>query len=154
MPVDEAIRDLLSVSTDIRRLVLLRVDGTVTGAGPAAAGPEVAPALEALWRAAREAASGATPEYVVVDLGEAAVVALEAGSHRAVALTTPDPPVGLVLFDLRTCLADAFAGEDAAPADLVPTGTDGDGTRARAAADAGEAAEDRVGEAGAGEAGT
>ena len=48
---------------------------------------------------------------MAVDLGDAAVVALEADGRRIVALTAAAPPLGLVLFDLRTCLADAFPAE-------------------------------------------
>jgi hypothetical protein len=50
-------------------------------------------------------------EHVAVDLGDAAVVTLEADMRRIVALTASAPPLGLVLFDLRTCLADAFPVE-------------------------------------------
>ncbi len=38
MSVDEAISDLLAVSTDIRRLAVLDVGGVVLGAGPGRAG--------------------------------------------------------------------------------------------------------------------
>jgi hypothetical protein len=118
MTVDEAIRDLLNVSTDIDRLVVLDTGGEVLGAGPGVADAAVGAATDALWRSAAEAAArgadraiDAPLEHVVVDLGDAAVVALEAGGRRIVALTAPDPPLGLVVFDLRTCLADAFPDE-------------------------------------------
>jgi hypothetical protein len=114
--VDEAISDLLAVSTDIRRLTVLDAGGAVLGAGPGRAGPEVGAAAESLWSAAvaavgRDEGAPAALEHVVVDLGDAAVVALEGGGRRIVALTAADPPLGLVLFDLRTCLDDAFSGE-------------------------------------------
>ena len=116
MSVDEAISDLLAVSTDIRRLTVLDAGGAVLGAGPGRAGPEVGAAAESLWSAAvaavgRDEGAPAALEHVVVDLGDAAVVALEGGGRRVVALTVAEPPLGLVLFDLRTCLADAFPGE-------------------------------------------
>ena len=38
---------------------------------------------------------------------------LQAHGGRIVAVTGPRPAVGLLLFDLRTCLGDAFAEEDA-----------------------------------------
>lgn len=125
MTVDEAIRDLLSVSTDIRRLVVLGAGGAVLGGGPEGAGAEVSAAADGLWQAAVEAAergadtaADARLDHVVVDLGDAAVVALESGGRRIVALTAADPPMGLVLFDLRTCLADAFPEEE--PQDAQP----------------------------------
>jgi predicted regulator of Ras-like GTPase activity (Roadblock/LC7/MglB family) len=132
--VDEAINDLLSISTDIRRLVVLDPGGAVLGAGPGGAGAEVSAATDGLWRAASERAADAVADapldHVVVDLGDAAVVALEAGGRRIVALTEADPPLGLVLFDLRTCLADAFPGKEAP--DVAPDTAPGDGTDAAA----------------------
>ena len=38
------------------------------------------------------------------------VAVVEAHGHRASAVTGPRPAVALLLFDLRTCLGDAFAG--------------------------------------------
>jgi hypothetical protein len=122
--VDEAIGDLLEVSTDIRTLAVLGDDGAVLGVGPGGAGAELGAATEALWLGAAAAlddgaaAHDAALDHVVVDLGDAAVVVLESGGHRAVALTSADPPLGLVLFDLRTCLADAFPVDETA--DAVP----------------------------------
>jgi hypothetical protein len=113
--VDEAISDLLSISTDIRSLAVFDAAGVLLGSGPAAVGAAAGAAADGLWRAAAEAAdSGDTTtalEHVAVDLGDAAVVTLEAGGRRIVALTAAQPPLGLVLFDLRTCLADAFPTE-------------------------------------------
>lgn len=127
MTVDEAVRDLLGVSTDIRRLVVLDEGGAVLGAGPVAAGPGVSAAAEGLWRAAAQVADPDDPtllEHVVVDLDDAAVAVLEAGGRRIVALTAADPPLGLVLFDLRTCLADAFPEDaDAGPASMRAGGS-------------------------------
>ncbi len=47
-------------------------------------------------------------------LADGAVAAVEAHGHRAVAVTGPRPAVALLLFDLRTCLGDAFAGGEEA----------------------------------------
>ena len=63
---------------------------------------------------ARPAYGDAGLEHVVIPAGDAVVAVVEAHGHRAVATTGPRPAVALLLFDLRTCLADAFAGaEDA-----------------------------------------
>ena len=48
-----------------------------------------------------------------VDGGVVAVVATH--GRRAVAVTGPRPAVALLLFDLRTCLGDAFGSEEGAP---------------------------------------
>ena len=115
MTVDEAISDLLSISTDIRSLAVFDAAGVLLGSGPTAVGAAAGAAADGLWRAAAEAAdAGDTAtalEHVAVDLGDAAVVTLEADGRRIVALTAAQPPLGLVLFDLRTCLADAFPTE-------------------------------------------
>jgi hypothetical protein len=112
MTVDEAIRDLLSVSADIRRLAVVDENGDVLGGGPRPAAGGIGLAAGRLWAAATaagEAHAGDTPlDHVAVDLGDAAVVALESGGRRIVAVTGADPPLGLVVFDLRTCLADVF----------------------------------------------
>jgi predicted regulator of Ras-like GTPase activity (Roadblock/LC7/MglB family) len=117
--VDETIRDLLSISADIHRLVLVDHDGSIVAAGPGAAGDGVPLAADRMWAAAvatsDAGAAEAAVDHVAVDLGDAGVVVLEAGGRRAVALTSPDPPLGLVLFDLRACLADAFPQTDPAP---------------------------------------
>ena len=47
-------------------------------------------------------------------LADGVVAAVEAYGHRAVAVTGPRPAVALLLFDLRTCLGDAFAGGEEA----------------------------------------
>jgi hypothetical protein len=39
---------------------------------------------------------------------------LQADGHRIAAVTGAQPAVGLLLFDLRTCLSDAFAVEEPA----------------------------------------
>jgi hypothetical protein len=116
--VDEAISDLLGISTDIKRLAVFDAGGALLGAGPGEVAGEAGAAADGLWSAAAEVAAAdagdgaaAALEHVVVDLGDAAVVALEADERRVVAITAADPPVGLVLFDLRTCLADAFPAE-------------------------------------------
>jgi predicted regulator of Ras-like GTPase activity (Roadblock/LC7/MglB family) len=117
--IDEAIRELLAVSTDIRQVAVVDELGVVSGVGPGADPGELAAALDELWRAAGDAAArggDVALEHLVVDLGDAAVVALAAGGRRIVALTAPDPVLGLALFDLRTCLADAFPPADEEPA--------------------------------------
>jgi len=113
LTIDEAIRDLLDVSTDITSIAVVDAFGTIAGAGPAAAGERAAEAISLLWEAAgrRAAQAGdAGLEHVVVPVADGVVVAVEAHGHRAVAVTGPRPAVALLLFDLRTCLGDAFAG--------------------------------------------
>ena len=69
------------------------------------------------WRTAaagQALAAGATGlDHVVVEDASGAVAVVEARHRRIVAVTGPQPAVGLLLFDLRTCLGDAFPGEEA-----------------------------------------
>jgi hypothetical protein len=115
LTIDEAIRDLLDVSTDVTAIAVLDEDGAVVASGPGAAGTGVAEAAVPLWaeaaRRAREAGAAAL-EHVVVPLDGGVVAIVEAGGRRAVAVTRPDPAIALLLFDLRTCLGDAFAGPE------------------------------------------
>jgi hypothetical protein len=50
-------------------------------------------------------------DHVVVPIPDGAVAVVAAHGHRAVAVTGPRPAVALLLFDLRTCLTDAYAAE-------------------------------------------
>ena len=95
----------------------MNASGTVVAAGPAAAGERASQAIAALWDAASSRAGHAGAaglEHVVVPLADGVVAAVEAYGHRAVAVTGPRPAVALLLFDLRTCLGDAFAGGEEA----------------------------------------
>ena len=118
MTVDEAIRDLLNISTDIRSVAVLGADRRDTlGCGPGAAADGLAAAADRLWDAAgaRAAALGdAALDHIVVQDAGGAVAVLQADGRRIAALTGAQPAVGLLLFDLRTCLSDAFAEEDPA----------------------------------------
>ena len=115
MTVDEAIRDLLNVSTDIQGVAVLGPEGDVAAAGPGAVAAHLAATAGRLWEAAveRAAALGESPlGHVVVQDANGAMAMLAARGRRIAAVTGPRPAVGLLLFDLRTCLGDAFAAEE------------------------------------------
>ena len=115
MTVDEAIRDLLNVSTDIQGVAVLGPEGGVAAAGPGAVAADLAATAGRLWEAAveRAAALGESPlGHVVVQDANGAMAMLAARGRRIAAVTGPRPAVGLLLFDLRTCLGDAFAAEE------------------------------------------
>ena len=103
------------MSTDITAVAVIDASGGVVACAPGVAGAGFAEATEALWSAAsRRAAAAAGLEHVIVPAGDAVVAVVEAHGHRAVAVTGPRPAVGLLLFDLRTCLGDAFAAAEEA----------------------------------------
>ena len=115
MTIDEAIRDLLNVSTDIQGVAVLGPEGGVAAAGPGAVAADLAATCGRLWEAAveRAAALAESPlDHVVVQDAHGAVAMLAARGRRIAAVTGPRPAVGLLLFDLRTCLGDAFAAEE------------------------------------------
>ncbi|MFA4966477.1 MAG: hypothetical protein WC709_12710, partial [Thermoleophilia bacterium] len=63
--------------------------------------------------AARAAGLGdAGLDHIIVHEGAGAVAMVAAHGRRIAAVTGPRPAVGLLLFDLRTCLSDAFAEEE------------------------------------------
>jgi len=113
--VDEAIRDLLNVSTDIQGVAVLGPEGDIAAAGPGAVAADLAATAGRLWEAAveRAAALGESPlDHMVVQDANGAVAMLAAHGRRIAAVTAPRPAVGLLLFDLRTCLGDAFAEKE------------------------------------------
>ena len=115
MSIDEAIRDLLNVSTDILGVAVLGPEGDVVAAGPTAVATDLAGSAGRLWQAAaqRAAALGESLlDHVVVQDAHGAAAMLAAHGRRIAAVTGPRPAVGLLLFDLRTCLGDAFAEKE------------------------------------------
>ena len=115
MTVDEAISDLLNVSTDIQGAAVLGAEGDVAAAGPGVVAADLAATCGRIWEAALEgaAALGESPlDHVVVQDADGAVAMLAARGRRIAAVTGPRPAVGLLLFDLRTCLGDAFPAEE------------------------------------------
>jgi len=114
LTIDEAIRDLLDVSTDLRSVAVVDDAGALVAAGPGPAGADAAAAIARLWGAAGRHAGESGLEHVVVPVGGGAVAVVSAHGHHAAAVTGPKPAVALLLFDLRTCLGDAFAAEEGA----------------------------------------
>ena len=112
----EAIRGLTEMSPQVRQVVLLGGDGTLLGTNaPRSAADRLAQAAAALLREADalraepvaqlEAATAAGSVFVVRD-----------GGRTIAATTSPEPTVGLVFYDLKTCLrsVDHGAGEPSA----------------------------------------
>ena len=115
MDVAEALADMMEVSSQVETAVVLDELGDVLGAIP---GGEAATA--ALARAARDLLAAA--ERVRVGPDAPALTQLEAatargsvfvvrdGARAIVATTAAAPTVGLVFYDLKTCLR-ALAGD-------------------------------------------
>jgi predicted regulator of Ras-like GTPase activity (Roadblock/LC7/MglB family) len=113
MDASQALADLMEISSQVRAAVVAGPDGSVAAAQPSA------PAGEALAAAARELLEAAG---AVRSTGDSSVTQLEAATRagslfvvrdgeRVVAATTgASPTVGLVFYDLKTCLR-SLAGE-------------------------------------------
>ena len=114
MTAQEALAELLCVSTDVIQAAVLDGDGAVvasTGTAPHAA---IAGAAVNLWQMAQRAAGeagGGILGQLVVEAGQGATFMLVEAGMRIVAITGRRPASGLVFFDLRACLRDAFDGE-------------------------------------------
>jgi predicted regulator of Ras-like GTPase activity (Roadblock/LC7/MglB family) len=113
LEVHEALGELMRVSSDITHAAVLDADGKlVAGTGPAAG---VAGAAGELWAAAARVAAenDGAPDQLVCESPAGAAFMVVEGEHRIVAITGKRPVAGLVFYDLRACLRDAFGGEEA-----------------------------------------
>jgi predicted regulator of Ras-like GTPase activity (Roadblock/LC7/MglB family) len=106
MDAAAALADLMSVSSQVRAAVLVGPRGGVQ-ASTSATGDAAAAAALALAQAAEEAGGRPGLTDVVVSTGEGAVFVVRDGGRTLAATTSPDPTVGLVLYDLRATLRAA-----------------------------------------------
>ena len=107
MDAARALADLKQISAQIQHVVIFDGDGDVVGSTIEGEGrAEVAAEAAArLLRAAGDAAE--TDEQVVqleASLEGGSVVVVREGDSAIAATTAPEPTIGLVFYDLRTCL--------------------------------------------------
>ena len=108
MDAAQALADLTEISSQIEAAVLFSADGSVAGstlAGEAAAQELAHGALELL-----DLAGGSRVTQVEASTREGCVFVVRDGERGIVAVTSPDPTVGLVFYDLKGALRGA-AGE-------------------------------------------
>jgi predicted regulator of Ras-like GTPase activity (Roadblock/LC7/MglB family) len=113
----QALADLVEISSQIEAVVLVEGDGSVvasTLADAAKAGALAAVAQDVVARA-EAVAAGRDVTQVEVSLAEGSVFAVRSGPRTILATTRPDPTVGLVLYDLRSCLRNAAVAPEAKP---------------------------------------
>jgi predicted regulator of Ras-like GTPase activity (Roadblock/LC7/MglB family) len=132
----EALTDLKQISTQVERAVVVRNDGTLEASTlrDTAAAERIARAASDLWQAADEARTslGRPPlSQLEVATPEGSVFAVRDDARMICAVTAGDPTVGLIFYDLKTCLrniaeepAEAPVAEPAAAGD---GGSDGEG---------------------------
>src|SRR5919199_3028465 len=116
MDAAQALADLTEISSQIESAALFGEDGEV-GASTFADEERA----QAFVRAARElldAAAGlrssASPNQVEVATAEGSIFVVRDDGRLIAATTTPEPTVGLVFYDLKSCLRAASADEEPA----------------------------------------
>jgi len=108
MPTAEALKDLTEISTQIETAVVLDREGTVLAStlDDERAGRLAGSALELLRAAEEHKAEADGAELVQLDVAlRGGSVFLVADADRVITATTrAEPTVGLVFYDLKTCL--------------------------------------------------
>ena len=111
MTVQEALNELLNVSADVAQAAVLDAKGRMLGASGPVAGEALGDATGRLWQAAgriAERLGKADLDQIEVCSELGAVFVVREGERSIVALTGSRPVSGLVFYDLRACLHDAF----------------------------------------------
>ena len=118
MEAAQALADLTEISTQIKAAVLFRADGTVDGATVADATRFVEAA-----RALLSAADGIRAEPLVqleAAVADGSVFVVRDGERVVAAVTGPEPTVGLVFYDLKSCLRTSAGSEEPEPPKRAP----------------------------------
>ena len=120
-PTAEALKDLTEISTQVETAIVLDREGTVLAStlDDEQAGRLAASALE-LLRAAAE--HGQDAELVQLDVAfrDGSVFLVADGDRLIAATTRPEPTVGLVFYDLKSCLRGLGEEEKPRPARPKP----------------------------------
>jgi hypothetical protein len=108
MDAAQALADLTEISTQIETAVLATRGGEVLAStlGDDAKGTEIAGVALELLAAAEEAGGGRDVELAQLEAatGSGSVFVVVDGDNVAAAVTKPKPTVGLVFYDLKSCL--------------------------------------------------
>jgi predicted regulator of Ras-like GTPase activity (Roadblock/LC7/MglB family) len=103
MDASQAIADLKEISPQVRDVVVIGSDGSVVGSNAADdAAATLADGARRLVDAADEMRPGLAQLEAATVAGSVFVV--RDGERMIAATTTPEPTVGLVFYDLKTCL--------------------------------------------------
>jgi hypothetical protein len=102
--VQEALSELMELSSQVDVAVVLLEDGSIEGASDEVRGARLADAARDLLETAARVRPSAEVTRLDVALPEGSVFVVREGARSAAAVTIPEPTAGLVLYDLRTCL--------------------------------------------------
>jgi hypothetical protein len=104
MDAAQALTDLTEISSQIQAAVVLDADGQKLGSTlDGSRGDDFAQATRELLAAVGRAA-GREPVQAEVSLGGGSVFLVKDGERAIAATTGPEPTVGLVFYDLKSCL--------------------------------------------------
>ena len=114
MDAAQAIADLTEISPQVRDVVVIGADGAPAGSNlaDAAAQERLADGAKRLVEAAEALRPGVAQLEAATLAGSVFVV--RDGDRMIAATTTPEPTVGLVFYDLKTCLR-SITPEEAKP---------------------------------------
>src|SRR5919202_965326 len=118
MDAAQALADLTEISSQIEAAVLFDEQGAVAGStlGDEERSRELVRAATELLEAADRVGSGeGTLTQLEASTLDGSVFVVRDGARRIVATTGPDPTVGLVFYDLKSCLRGVDAAEEVAP---------------------------------------
>jgi predicted regulator of Ras-like GTPase activity (Roadblock/LC7/MglB family) len=103
MDADQAIADLTEISPQVRDVVVVAADGTLQGSN--AGEHRAAHIAEAAQRLLQEA-QALQPNVGQLEAAtvQGSVFVVRDAGRLIAATTTPEPTVGLVFYDLKTCL--------------------------------------------------
>lgn len=106
MDAEQALAELLELSSQVEQALVLRADGSVlaSSSGDSPATDALARGALDLVAAAFELRSAQEVTRVEVELEEGGVFVLREGGRTIAAKTNPGATPGLVVYDLRTCL--------------------------------------------------
>ena len=119
MDAAQALADLTEISSQIEAAVLFDDTGAIAGstlADEQAAQALARSAADLLGGAASFRSNGADVTQLEASTSEGSVFVVRDGSRRIAATTGPSPTVGLVFYDLKSCLR----GTEAAPEPAKP----------------------------------
>ncbi len=102
MEAAQALADLTEISSQIESAVIVDEAGAVAGS-TLGDGSALAEAGRALLDQA-EATRGSRPTQLEAATSDGSVFVLSDGKRKIVATTGPEPTVGLVFYDLKSCL--------------------------------------------------
>jgi predicted regulator of Ras-like GTPase activity (Roadblock/LC7/MglB family) len=109
MDAAQALADLTEISSQIESAVLFGADGTIEGSTLAddSSSKVMAEAAGRLLEAAAGLANGAELTQLEASTPDGSVFVVRDGERRIAATTVAAPTVGLVFYDLKTCLRTA-----------------------------------------------